>query len=145
MQRSEFSIKISAPRKKVWDTLWNDQTYREWTSVFSEGSYAVSDWKEGSSIHFLSPDGGGMNSVIAELIPQEKMAFRHLGMIKDFKALPEDERSREWAGAMEIYTLKDDEGGTQLKVELDTTEKDKEYFVKTFPRAMEIVKEISER
>ena len=57
MTTLEFKIEINAPKEKVWDILWNDATYKQWTSVFCEGNYVVSDWKEGSKIHFLSPNG----------------------------------------------------------------------------------------
>jgi hypothetical protein len=39
------------------ESMWDDSTYRQWTSAFSEGSHAVSDWKEGSKVLFLSPEG----------------------------------------------------------------------------------------
>ncbi|MEI9912589.1 MAG: hypothetical protein WDO71_24880 [Bacteroidota bacterium] len=56
MQRINFSISINAPKEKVWQVLWNDSSYRQWTSAFSEGSYVVTDnWKEGTKILFLSP------------------------------------------------------------------------------------------
>jgi hypothetical protein len=52
MKQLHFSTDINAPRETVWNVLWNDATYRDWTSVFAEGSYAVSDWNEGSKIQF---------------------------------------------------------------------------------------------
>ena len=45
MKKLQFSIEINAPKEKVWDTLWQDENYRKWTSVFMEGSFAESDWK----------------------------------------------------------------------------------------------------
>lgn len=63
MEKLHFSTNINAPREKVWDTLWNDNSYRKWTSAFMEGSYAETDnWKEGSKVLFLSPGGDGMGS-----------------------------------------------------------------------------------
>jgi len=56
----EFSINIEAPKEKVWNTLWNDQTYREWTSAFAEGSRAETDWKKGSRVLFTDGKGSGM-------------------------------------------------------------------------------------
>jgi hypothetical protein len=56
MEKLNFSINISAPKDKVWQTLWDDASYREWTSAFAEGSYAETDnWKEGSEVKFLDP------------------------------------------------------------------------------------------
>ena len=45
MEKQTFKITIDAPREKVWDVLWSDDTYREWTSVFSPGSRAETDWR----------------------------------------------------------------------------------------------------
>lgn len=78
--------------KKIWNVLWTDATYRMWTSAFCEGSYAVSDWKEGSKILFLSPDGGGMSSIIAKNIPNEFMSFKHLTEVKNNEEQPIDEK-----------------------------------------------------
>ena len=98
MKKEKFSININASAKKVWQVLWSDATYRKWTSAFtegiSEGSYAVSDWKQGSKIQFLgSPSGDGMFGIISELKPFEKMAFSHQGELKNFKEQPPKEGS----------------------------------------------------
>ena len=72
MQTINFSVTINASSKKVWQVLWSDPTYRQWTSAFQDGSYAISDWKKGSKIKFLTPEGSGMFSIIDELIPLRK-------------------------------------------------------------------------
>ena len=69
MEKLNFSIKISAQRKKVWNVLFDDETYRKWTSVFAPGSYAETDWKEGSKALFLDGTGNGMVSRIAKSSP----------------------------------------------------------------------------
>ena len=140
MKKANFSVKINAPKEKVWETLWNDKTYREWTSVFSEGSHAVSDWKEGSSIKFLSPSGDGMYSLIEKKTPYEEMTFKHLGEIN--KGV---EETKDWAGARESYRLEETNGTTELRVQVDSTDDFKEYFEKTFPPALQVVKQISEQ
>ena len=82
MTQLTFTTNIKATKDKVWEILWNDATYREWTRVFSEGSYAVSDWKEGSKVQFLSNDGDGMYSIIEKSSPGRYMSFKHLGVVK---------------------------------------------------------------
>lgn len=144
METLEFKIKIKASPDKVWSVLWNDETYRKWAGVFYEGSYAVSDWEEGGKIHFLGPNGGGMNSKIDKKIPNEYMAFKHLGEIKDFKELPIDEETEKWSGSMETYRLTPDDEFTDLVVQVDIIEKHIDYFKDTFPKGLEIVKELSE-
>ena len=60
LKKVSFSTSINAPKNKVWDILWYDETYRKWTSVFMEGSSAQSDWNEGSRIYFTDGKGSGM-------------------------------------------------------------------------------------
>ncbi len=141
MKTLHFETKIDAPAQKVWQTLWDDKNYREWTTVFSEGSHAVSDWKEGSSIKFLGPSGDGMYSRIDKKIDNVQMTFRHLGTIKEGKQIPETE----WANSIEEYILNEKDGKTTVKVSVDILESHEEYFNKTFPEALKKVKELSEK
>ena len=144
MKTLSFNISINAAPGKIWKVLWDDATYRQWTAEFSEGSHAVSEWKEGSRILFLGPDGGGMFSEIAKLVPNEHMAFRHLGVVKDGKEQPETDETKSWAGAMETYTLKQNGNATELAVSVDTVDDHAQYFNDTFPKALNVVKTLSE-
>ncbi len=144
MNNLEFNITINASAKNIWQVLWYDATYRKWTSVFHEGSYAVSDWKEGSKVHFLTPEGNGMFSIISECKENELMAFTHLGEIKNFEEQPADDKTESWAGAKETYSLKEENGSTVLNVFLNSTGDFEEYFRKVFPSALVAVKELAE-
>jgi len=128
----------------VWNVLWDDVTYRKWTSTFSEGSYAVSDWKEGSKILFLSPNGEGMFSTIAKKNPYEFMSFKHLGTVKGGEEQPDNGETKKWSGAMENYSLDEKNGVTELTVTMDITEDHEQYFKDTFPKALESVKALAE-
>lgn len=144
MEKLQFSITIEASKERVWKVLWDDSTYRRWTSAFCEGSYAVSDWKEGSKVLFLSPAGEGLVSTIEANRPGEFMSFRHAGMVKNFVEDNESQAVKEWAGAMENYSLTEDKGITTLLVELDITEEFKAYFHETWPKALEQLKQLAE-
>jgi hypothetical protein len=145
MEKQQFRIAIDSPREKVWNILWNDSSYREWTSVFSEGSRADTDWKKGSKVFFLSDSGEGMVSRIEENTPNEFMSIKHLGVIKDGVEDLESEKVKEWAGAMENYMLRDLNGKTELTVDMDVTDEYKDYFQTTWPKALEKVKELAEK
>lgn len=145
METLEFKIRIKAPVEKVWSVLWEDETYKKWTSAFCEGSYAVSDWNEGDKIHFMSPGGEGMNSIIEKKIPNEYMAFKHIGEIKDFKELPLNEETEKWSGYMETYRLIPDDEFTDLIAQVDVIEKHIDYFKDAFPKGLEAVKELAEK
>ena len=140
MKKLEFSIEIQAPKEKVWDALWTDENYRNWTSVFMEGSYAESDWQEGSKIHFLSPGQKGMFGIIEKLVPFEKMYFLHKGEIKEGK----EQETTYGDDAIERYDLSENNGVTTLTATMNAPEEYIGYFASTFPKALEKVKEISE-
>jgi uncharacterized protein YndB with AHSA1/START domain len=140
MTTLKFTTKINAPRQKVWDTLWNDSTYRQWTAPFMEGSYAESDWEEGSKILFLTPKGDGMFGIIEKKIPNQQMTFKHLGEVK--KGI---EEPKNWGDARESYQLKEKNGVTELDVEMDATDEFRQYFDDTFPKALNVLKRIAEQ
>lgn len=145
MKRHTFSITIDAPREKVWDVLWNDKTYRQWTAPFSEGSYAETDWQQGSNVRFLGTDGNGMVSTIRKRTDNEYMFIEHLGMVKDGVEDIESEAIQPWKGAEENYTLSTMDGKTELTVETDIAEECLDEFQAIWPQALQQVKELSEK
>ncbi len=145
MQKKEYKIKINATPQKVWFALWDDNHYRNWTSVFCEGSYAKTDnWKEGSRVHFLTPDGKGMFSNVSENRPFEIMEFTHIGNIDNFKELPLDEETKQWSGGKERYVITESNGETTVSVTIDIYEKYMEFFDTAFPKGLEKVKALAE-
>jgi hypothetical protein len=145
MEKISFSTRINAPKEKVWKALWDDASYREWTTPFCEGSYAVTDnWKTGTKVLFLAPGGSGMVSTVAANRPNEYMSFKHLGEVKDGVEDTTSEKVKQWAGGMENYTLTETGGVTEVAVELDVPEEHKDYFMKAWPKALEELKKLSE-
>ena len=149
METKNFSITIHASKEKVWQTLWDDATYREWTTAFIEGSWAKTDhFKKGSKVLFLDDKNDGMVSIVAENKPNEYMSFEHIGEAKKGVEDLESAKNQGWAGAHENYTLKATEGGTEVSIELDVDENAKQmvdYFMATWPKALSKLKEIAER
>jgi len=144
MEKINFKTVINASPEKIWKVLWDDTTYRKWTSAFSEGSYAETDWKEGSKVLFLDGKGQGMVSRIAENRPNEYMSIEHLGEVKNGVEDTSSDRVKEWAGAHENYTLKKVNGKTELSVDMDITEEFKEMFSQMWPKALDNVKKLAE-
>lgn len=145
MERLTFKTTIDAPREKVWKLLWSDESYRKWTSAFSEGSRAVTDWKEGSKVLFLGEGEDGMVSRIARNIPNEYMSIEHLGMIMNGVEDLDSEEVKKWSGALENYTLKDVNGKTELFIETDMDDSYVEEFKKIWPKALDILKTMAEK
>lgn len=144
METIHFSTSINAPKEKVWSVLWDKTSYPKWTKVFIEGSDAVTDWEEGSKVLFVSAAGDGMVSRIETKRPNEFMRFEHLGVVKNNIEDTDSEEVKRWAGAMESYTLKEENGKTQLMVDMDVTEEYKDHFLNIWPKALEEVKILSE-
>ena len=144
MNKEKFTIDINASKSKVWKTLWDDETYRKWTSAFAEGSSAETDWKEGSTVRFHDGKGNGMISRIEKNIPLEQMSIKHLGEIKDGVEDTTSEAVSTWSGAMEEYRLTEKNGVTTVKVEMDMNEQWKEFFNEVWPKALAKLKELAE-
>ncbi|MFY7840238.1 MAG: SRPBCC domain-containing protein [Lacibacter sp.] len=145
MERLHFSVNINAPKEKVWDVLWAKGNYEAWTAVFAEGSTAISDWQQGSRILFTDGKGSGMVSEIAEKRENEYMSFTHLGELKDGVEDTTSDKVKVWNGSKENYTLTQNNNITTLDVELDISAEYKDYFLGTWPKAMEVIKTMAEQ
>ena len=144
MTRLTFSTTIIAPKELVWRTMLEDATYRQWTSAFQEGSHAVTDWKPGSKALFLTPDGTGMVSRIAEHRPNEFLSLEHLGVFNNGVEDTTSAEVTEWAGARENYTLRENGDRVTLTIDMDTADSYTQYFEETWPTALAALKELSE-
>lgn len=152
MQKIRHSIFINAPVEKVWNTMLDDATYREWTKPFNAGSYYEGDWNEGSIIKFLGVDDngeaqmGGMYSRIAENRPHQFVSIEHIGLIDmEGNIDTTSEEVKKWTPAFENYTFTEKDGGTEVTAELDIAEEHKDSFDEMWPKALQLLKEIAEK
>ncbi|MDW7774681.1 MAG: hypothetical protein SCH71_17505 [Desulfobulbaceae bacterium] len=143
MKKLKFSIEIKAPREKVWNTLWEDKTFRDWASIIDEGTYIVGEIKEGNEVQFISSVSGyGVTSLIERLTLNEFVSFRQM---VDTKDSGEREREKEWTGGTESYLLAGNKGVTVLTVDIDVPPGQEETFKIRFPKALEKVKILAEK
>lgn len=143
-KRLQFSIFIAAPPAKVWSTMLEPDSYREWTRAFCEGSYYEGSWDPGARIRFLSPGGDGMVAEIAESRPHEHLSIRHLGMIANGVEDTTSETVRAWAPAYENYTFEPVPEGTRLVVDQDVTAEYEAMMGEMWPKALERLRELCE-
>ncbi len=152
MQKIQHSIFINAPVEKVWNTMLDDATYREWTKPFGPGSFYEGDWSKGSIIKFLGADEngeaqmGGMYSRIADNRLYEFVSIEHIGLI-DAKGNVDttSEEVKKWTPAFENYTFTEKDGGTEVLVEVDISEEYRDLFNEMWPKALELLKELAEK
>lgn len=145
METLSFEKVIDAPKQKIWDVLWNEKTYSEWTKFFSPGSVMKSDWKVGGKTYFLNPEGEGMVSTIDSIEPPDQIIFKHLGMID--KEGNEDIHSKEvmeWSGCFEKYILIDFDGKTKLHTEVQVEKEWQDHINTGFIKGLEVVKDLAE-
>jgi len=149
MQKLNFSIVIKASKEKVWNTMLDDKTYRQWTEAFSPGSHFVGSWNKGSKMLFLGPDQegklGGMVSRIKENKKHEYLSIEHLGLVQDGKEDTTSDAVKQWAGALENYTFKDLNDKTELLIDMDINDEYKEMFEGMWPVALQKLKDLAEK
>jgi len=153
MQKQQFSIEIKAPRERVWSTLWDDKTMRDWANIIDEGMYMEGIIKEGNEVQFISPTGYGVTSLVEKLVQNELVSFRHRADTMDSG---EREREKEWTGGAESYSLTENgqpapdgtrqAGGiTTLTVDIDVPSGQEENFKNRLPKALARVKILAEK
>lgn len=143
MKEIQFSIEINASKERVWTTLWEDITFRDWASIIDEGTYMSGEMKEGNEIQFISSiNGYGVTSLIDKLNPNEFVLFRHSA---DTKESGQQEREKEWTGGTESYSLIEKNGVTTLIVKTEVPQELEETFNSSLPRALERIKTLTEK
>ncbi len=144
----QFKTTIHANVEKVFQMMFNETTYKEWTAVFNPTSSFKGSWKKGEKMLFLGTDEngnqGGMVSRIKEFIPNQFVSIEHIGILKGDKEITSGEEVESRAGILENYTFSKTNGKTLLVVEMDSNEDFKDYFSETWPKALNKLKEICE-
>jgi hypothetical protein len=92
----------------------------------------------------LTPAGNGMVSSIVAHRPNEFLSIKHLGTVKNGIENTESEEGKGWAGAVENYTLREQDAASTLTVEMDVSDEYRSYFEETWPKALSKLKDISE-
>ena len=148
MERLQFKINIDAPPEKVYKVMIDSIHFRVWTFPFSPTSYFVGTWEKGSTMQFLSKDEkgnlAGMISKVKENIPNNFISLEHYGFIQNGEEITEGEDVEGLVGALENYTFTPIGDSTEVKVDSDSFMEFKDYFLDTWPKALEILKGICE-
>jgi uncharacterized protein YndB with AHSA1/START domain len=143
MKEMQFLIEIHAPKQKVWDTLWQDETFRQWASIIDPGTYMTGDLVQGNEVQFISAENGyGVTSLVDKVTVGEFLVLKHSADTQD---TGKRERADEWTGGQERYELVENDGITTLTATFDVPLEMKEYFQASYPKALEMVKQLAEK
>ncbi|MBB4799981.1 hypothetical protein HNP37_000020 [Flavobacterium nitrogenifigens] len=152
MQKLQFKKEINASAQKVYETmlgLKDKATYEYWVATFNPTSTYEGSWDKGSKILFVGTDEngkkGGMISEIEEHKPANFVSIRHYGFLVGDTEVTTGEEVEKWAGGHENYTFQENNGLTTVIVDMDTIDEYLDYFQNTYPKALDKLKEISEK
>jgi len=145
METLKYQVEIDATAEKVWDVLWNEKTYPQWTHFFSPGSVMQTDWKVGGKTYFTDASKqNGMISTIERIEEPKHLIFKHLGELHNGVEDVDSEKVKAWSGSLEAYYLEENNGKTFLKVEVDVDNSYKDIMDEGFKKGLEIIKNLSE-
>lgn len=148
MKRLQYSININASADKTEEIMLGATTYKQWTAAFNPTSDFKGGWNKGDKICFIGTDANGkqegMVAEIAEHIPNKFVSIRHYGLYSDGVEITKGPEVEKWAGGLENYTFEENNGNTRLTVDVDVTEDHIDYFNKTYPKALELLKDLCE-
>ena len=152
MKKIQFKKEINASAQKVYETmlgLKNKASYEYWTAAFNPTSTYEGSWDNGSKILFVGTDEngkkGGMVSEIVAHQPAEFVSIRHFGFLDGDTEITTGEQVEKWAGGHENYSFQENNGVTTVTVEMDSVDEYLDYFNNTYPKALDKLKEISEK
>lgn len=141
MKELRFTITIRASKERVWETMWQDGTFRAWAGLIDPGTHMQGELEEGREVQFLSGNGYGVTSLVEKLVPGAFLRLRHRADTQEHGAR---EREKEWTGGEESYTLSEHDGITTLTVAFGVPPELEAYFQENYPKALEKLQELAE-
>lgn len=148
MKHLEYNTQIAASKQKVWNTMLQPETYKQWVNVSWPGSIYIGKWEKGEQLKFTSPEQqGGTVAKITELVPFETLTAKHVAVINpDGSEDRTSEVAKGWVGTLERYTFNEQNGKTNLKVEIEIiTPEWESMFNDGWPAALKELKRICEK
>jgi uncharacterized protein YndB with AHSA1/START domain len=146
MEKLEYKITIAAPAKTVWETMLQEETYKQWVAKSWPNSFYEGKWEKGEQVRFIGPDGSGTLAEILDVKKHERISARHLailnpGGIEDRTS----ESAKGWVGILEEYRFTQQGGNTTVTVLIETSPEWRNMFDDGWPTALNELKKISER
>ena len=145
MKKLNYSISINVNKETVWNTMLNSGTYTKWAKAFSPESQYEGEWKQGSLMKFFDPNLGGTVAFIEKIKLYEHIHAKHVAVIdKDGNEDRDSETAKKWIGVRESYRFSEDNGVTELLVDINTHEEFVRMFDDSWPEALRLLKDLCE-
>lgn len=146
MKQLEFNVQIASDKQKVWNTMLQLESYEVWAGAAWPGSSYEGEWAKGKNLKFISPGQGGTMATLLEHNPYEFTLAKHIALINpDGSEDRESDTAKGWIGTTESYTFTEQNGGTALKVVIETFPAWEKMFTDDWPKALQKLKEICEQ
>ncbi|MEJ7769274.1 MAG: hypothetical protein WKF89_15755 [Chitinophagaceae bacterium] len=139
------SIDIQAPKQKVWEVLFDDRFSRIWYVIFSEGTHAITDWVQGSTVVFKDSTECGLLGKVVVNKPFEKLSLEYEGVLMYSKEDYDSEMAVSIKGGLETYVLDEKNGNTLLSIACDMSPDQFESMSHSWDDALLKVKDLSEQ
>ena len=140
MKFLEFEIQINATPEKVWETLFTQDSYKQWASAMNKGTYFEGNWEVGSIMKFLDPQNNGMYNLVEKNIPNKELGMKHLGWILEGELSPQN-----WEDSSLKYILEPNANGTLLKGTVNSLDEFVDFFNSKYPQNFELIKKLTEK
>lgn len=146
MRTLSYVTDIRATPEKIWDVLWNPETYVKWTHGFKPDCIMKSDWEVDGQTYFLDQsEKNGMISTISSLNKPFEVIFKHLGVLENGVADYNSKEIVDWIGLQEKYFITPlDDGLVKLQMEVQTFSEYEDMMDKGFNYALKEIKRLAE-
>ena len=148
MKKLKFEIEINSKAENIYQTIIDPDNFSTWTAPFSTTSVFEGDWQVGSVMKFISldEDGNQIGQVarVNKNIENKLIELEHFGWIKDGDVITEGEEVEEFKGAREVYSINTMDDSCVVSIETDVFIAHEDYFVETWPKSLNVLKDLAE-
>ncbi|GAA4928487.1 SRPBCC domain-containing protein [Mucilaginibacter defluvii] len=137
-------IEIAASPQSVWRVLFNNELNRQWLNYFSVGTFANTDWREGSRVTFTDGSNCGITGYILIGKPHTEVVIEYDGFILNGVTDTTSEDAQNYIGARESYLLTEKDGLTVLDISSDMGEDHYDQMSAAWDEALLKIKSMAE-
>lgn len=137
-------IEIAAPPESVWRVLFNNELNKQWFNCFSAGTFADTDWQQGSRVTFTDESKCGIAGYILISKPHTELIIEFDGLILNGVTDTTSDDARNYKGAQEKYHLTEKGGHTVLTISSDMGEDYYDQMDDAWDKALVKIKSMAE-